>query len=198
MRRSLLLLSLMTLPVQAGGLYKWVDEKGQMQFSDKPPLPQNVQKGSMEKLDRRGLLIKKIDPVLTPEQMEAEAKQKEQAEQEQEKRRRDNALLKSYTKPDEVDLLRDRALEVIDGEIKSYVVQRKNIENHIAKINERMGFFQQRKKPVPADLMDERRGEEANLERIKQHIQNKEQEKVAVRSKAADDKNRLMELKGLK
>ena len=51
---------------------------------------------------------------------------------------------------------------------------------------------------TPADLMDERRGEEANLERIKQHIQNKEQEKVAVRSKAADDKNRLMELKGLK
>lgn len=198
MRYSLLWLLLASLPVHAGGLYKWVDEKGQMQFSDKPPLPQNIQKGSMEKLDRRGLLIKKIDPVLTPEQVAAEAKQKELADQELEKRRRDNALLKSYTRPDEVDLLRDRALEVIDGEIKSYVVQRKNIEQHIAKINERMGFFQQRKKPVPADLLDERRGEEENLDRIKEHIQKKEQEKIAVTSKAAEDKKRLMELKGLK
>jgi len=198
MRSQLLWLLLATLPVQAGGLYKWVDEKGQVQYGDKPPQPQDMKRGTMEQLNRRGMVVKKIDPVLSEEQRAAEEKKKEQEEQDAEKRRRDNALLKSYTKPEEVDLLRDRALEVIDGEIKSYVVQRKNIENHIGKINERMNFFHKRKKPVPADLLDERRREEENLQRIKEHIQSKEQEKVTVRSKAADDKNRLMELKGLK
>lgn len=198
MRSQLLWLLLAALPVQAGSLYKWVDEKGQVQYGDKPPQPQDMKKGSMEQLNRRGMVVKKIDPVLSEEQRAAEAQKKAQEEQDAEKRRRDNALLKSYTKPEEVDLLRDRALEVIDGEIKSYVVQRKNIENHIDKINERMNFFQKRKKPVPADLLDERRREEENLLRIKEHIQSKEQEKVSVRSKAADDKNRLMELKGLK
>lgn len=198
MRCALLCLPLLALPLQAAGLYKWIDERGQVQYSDKPPQPQNIQRGSMEKLDRHGLLIRKIDPILTDEQRAAEAQRKAEEEQVAEKRRRDNALLKSYTKPEEVDLLRDRALEVIDGEIKAYVMQRKTIENHIAKLTERMDFFYQRKKPVPADLLDERRREEENLQRIRDHIQSKEQEKTSVRSKAADDKNRLMELKGLR
>ena len=105
LRHSLILLALAATTVQAGGLYKWVDEKGQVQFSDKPPPPQNLQKGSLEQLSKRGIVVKKIDPVLTPEQQAAEAKKKELATLEAEQRRRDNALMKSYTKPEEVDLL---------------------------------------------------------------------------------------------
>ena len=71
MRCALLCLPLLALPLQAAGLYKWIDERGQVQYSDKPPQPQNIQRGSMEKLDRHGLLIRKIDPILTDEQRRA-------------------------------------------------------------------------------------------------------------------------------
>ena len=186
----------MTTTAHAGGLYKWVDEKGQVQFSDKPPPPQNLQKGSLEQLSKRGIVVKKIDPVLTPEQQAAEAKKKEQETQEAEQRRRDNALIKSYTKPEEVDLLRDRALEVLDGEIKSFGLQRKSAENHLARTNERIASFEQRKKPVPPDLLDERKRGMDEVQRINDYIKTKEQEKVTVRNKAAEDKKRLIELKG--
>lgn len=196
LRHSLILLALAATTVQAGGLYKWVDEKGQVQFSDKPPPPQNLQKGSLEQLSKRGIVVKKIDPVLTPEQQAAEAKKKELATLEAEQRRRDNALMKSYTKPEEVDLLRDRALEVLDGEIKSFGLQRKTAESHLARTNERIAFFQQRNKPVPPDLLDERKRGTEEVKRISDYITLKEQEKINVRNKAAEDKKRLIELKG--
>lgn len=195
LRYGLMLLAL-TTTVQAGGLYKWVDEKGQVQFSDKPPPPQNLQKGSLEQLSKRGIVVKKIDPVLTPEQAAAAAKQKEVETQEAEQRRRDNALVKSYTKPEEVDLLRDRALEVLDGEIKSFTLQRKTADSHLTRVNERIASFEQRKKPVPPDLLEEKQRGIEEVQRIDSYLKGKEQEKVAIRTKAADDKKRLIELKG--
>lgn len=195
LRYGLILLAL-TTTVQAGGLYKWVDEKGQVQFSDKPPPPQNLQKGSLEQLSKRGIVVKKIDPVLTPEQAAAAAKQKEVETQEAEQRRRDNALVKSYTKPEEVDLLRDRALEVLDGEIKSFTLQRKTADSHLKRVNERIASFEQRKKPVPPDLLEEKQRGIEEVQRIDSYLKGKEQEKVAIRTKAADDKKRLIELKG--
>ena len=196
LRHSLILLALAATTVQAGGLYKWVDEKGQVQFSDKPPPPQNLQKGSLEQLSKRGIVVKKIDPVLTPEQQAAEAKKKELATLEAEQRRRDNALMKSYTKPEEVDLLRDRALEVLDGAIKSLRLPRKTAESHLTRTNEPIAFFQQRNKPDPPDLLDERKRGTEEVKRISDYITLKEQEKINVRNKAAEDKKRLIELKG--
>jgi hypothetical protein len=186
----------LTTTVQAGGLYKWVDEKGQVQFSDKPPPPQNLQKGSLEQLSKRGIVVKKIDPVLTAEQQAAEAKKKELETQEADQRRRDNALIKSYTKPEEVDLLRDRSLEVLDGEIKSFTLQRKTADTHLARVNERIASFEQRKKPVPPDLLDEKKRGIEEVQRIDSYLKSKEQEKITVRAKAAEDKKRLIELKG--
>lgn len=195
LRYGLILLA-MTTTAHAGGLYKWVDEKGQVQFSDKPPPPQNLQKGSLEQLSKRGIVVKKIDPLLTPEQQAAEAKKKELETQEAEQRRRDNALMKSYTKPEEVDLLRDRALEVLDGEIKSFTLQRKTADTHLARVNERIASFEQRKKPVPPDLLEEKQRGIEEVQRIDSYLKSKEQEKVAIRTKATEDKKRLIELKG--
>lgn len=195
LRYGLMLLAL-TTTAQAGGLYKWVDEKGQVQFSDKPPPPQNLQKGSLEQLSKRGIVVKKIDPLLTPEQQAAETKKKELETQEAEQRRRDNALMKSYTKPEEVDLLRDRALEVLDGEIKSFTLQRKTADSHLARVNERIASFEQRKKPVPPDLLEEKQRGIEEVQRIDSYLKGKEQEKVAIRTKATEDKKRLIELKG--
>lgn len=195
LRYGLILLA-MTTTAHAGGLYKWVDEKGQVQFSDKPPPPQNLQKGSLEQLSKRGIVVKKIDPLLTPEQQAAEAKKKELETQEAEQRRRDNALMKSYTKPEEVDLLRDRALEVLDGEIKSFTLQRKTADTHLARVNERIASFEQRKKPVPPDLLEEKQRGIEEVQRIDSYLKSKELEKVAIRTKATEDKKRLIELKG--
>lgn len=195
LRYGLILLA-MTTTAHAGGLYKWVDEKGQVQFSDKPPPPQNLQKGSLEQLSKRGMVVKKIDPLLTPEQQAAEAKKKELETQEAEQRRRDNALIKSYTKPEEVDLLRDRALEVLDGEIKSFTLQRKTADTHLARVNERIASFEQRKKPVPPDLLEEKQRGIEEVQRIDSYLKSKELEKVAIRTKATEDKKRLIELKG--
>lgn len=102
-------------------LYKWVDEHGEVHYSDKVP-PEAVNKGNVE-LNKQAVPIKKTDPALTPEQLKAKAAEDERqrvlAKQQEEVARRDRALLASYTSENEIDLARTRALQTIDNVMQS-------------------------------------------------------------------------------
>ncbi len=102
-------------------LYKWVDDKGVVHYSDSVP-PEAVNKGSVE-LNKQGVQVKKVDPAPTPEQLKAKAAEDERqralAKQQEEVARRDRALLASYTSENEIDLARARAMQTIDNVMRS-------------------------------------------------------------------------------
>ncbi len=102
-------------------MYKWVDEKGVVHYTDKLP-PEAVDKASVE-LNKQGVPIKKTDKALTPEQrraLEQEAENKKQtARQQEEVARRDRALLSSYSNEAEIDLARNRSLQTINNVVQS-------------------------------------------------------------------------------
>jgi hypothetical protein len=104
-----------------GALYKWVDEHGEVHYTDKMP-PEAVNKGNVE-LNKQAVPIKKTDPALTPEQLKAKAAEEERqrvlSKQQEEVARRDRALLASYTSENEIDLARTRALQTIDNVMQS-------------------------------------------------------------------------------
>jgi hypothetical protein len=104
-----------------GALYKWVDEHGEVHYSDKVP-PEAVNKGNVE-LNKQAVPIKKTEPAPTPEQLKAKAAEDERqrvlAKQQEEVARRDRALLASYTSENEIDLARTRALQTIDNVMQS-------------------------------------------------------------------------------
>ncbi|QDQ27226.1 DUF4124 domain-containing protein [Chitinimonas arctica] len=197
---SLIVLLLTTpLAAQAGErLYKWVDENGKLQYSDKPPM-QQTQKGVSE-LNKQGLTIRQTEGLLTPEQRiarEAElAKQREEAKTALDARRRDKALINSFTKTSEIDAIRDRNIEQLAAGIQSD-------QQRIEAINKRLAVYQRQvdkltlaKRPISDDLkanIAERTGE---LAKINEHMQQQQQNIEQVRARAEADKKRLIELRG--
>ena len=103
-------------PTARAATYKWVDDQGNVHYSDKMP-PEAVNKGSIE-LNKQGVAIKKNDPALTPEQRRAREVEEERTRQaakiRDEIQRRDRALLQTFTTEGEIDLSKKRALRTID------------------------------------------------------------------------------------
>jgi hypothetical protein len=109
-------------------MYKWVDDKGVVHYTDTLP-PDAVDKGNVE-LNKQGVAIGKTDPNATPEQRrarEAEIERaKQEAKDEQEKARLDRALLDSYTSEQDIELAKSRALKTIEQSVESaraYIAQ---------------------------------------------------------------------------
>ena len=111
-----------------GTTYKWVDEKGIVHYADKMPV-EAVNRSHVE-LDKQGLRVRKTDAALTPEQLRARAaeaeRQKQAARDRVEADRRDAALVATYSREEDIDLARSRALGTLDSQIQSariYVAQ---------------------------------------------------------------------------
>ncbi|MBB5017998.1 hypothetical protein HNQ59_001283 [Chitinivorax tropicus] len=186
-----ILFALVASVASAGNTYKWVDENGKVHYSDQPPLPQDT-KSKPAELNRGGVVVR--NPERQKAEQEAKVSQQSEEQRLKEQRRRDNALLKTYTKPEEVDLVRDRALEGIDAEIKASQLGRKAVEERLSKKAKQVANLKGRNKPIPQDLQDDIQHDQDEMKRIDDLVKTREQDKIVVRQKSEADKARLIEL----
>lgn len=125
-----LLLTISPIPASATGLYKWVDENGQVRYSDRLP-PAQVKQGHQQ-LNSQGIVVDSQRRALTEEEKEAERKAKIEEEKRQEaedkrlaeearlaaiQREKDKVLLLTFSSEGELtEVFKDRA-EVVDSVI---------------------------------------------------------------------------------
>lgn len=200
--RVCLLACLLALPatgLASKQLYRWVDSQGKVHYGDTLP-PEYARQGNAE-LTKSGRVVKETPPALTPEQIrarqEAEARDREAKRKAEEERRRDKALLASYTTLEELDLAERRNLEAMDVQIKSYELRIKSVEGRLAGLKRQEAGFAARKRPVPADLTEDIRRAEEEIQRLNAQVAQAHQEKEAIRARFAVDRKRYRELKGL-
>lgn len=188
----------LSLPAQAT-LYKWVDEKGKVHYGDTIP-PEYAKRGNAQ-LNKSGQVVKKISPALTPEQLkardEAEVKEKADKEAAAEQQRRDKALLATYTTVKEIDLALQRHLGQMDVQIKSNQLRIKSVQARYDGLKKQEAGFEQRKKPVPPDVVSDIKKTEHEFGHFRQNIAKLEKEKEGMRNRFSTDKARFRELKGL-
>jgi hypothetical protein len=187
-----------TLAVQARAtIYKWVDEKGVVHYTDKMP-PEAVNKGSTV-LDKQARPLKKIDPALTPEQQRArdaeEEQRRQQAKISEEIARRDRALMSSFTTEAEIDLARARALGTIDAQLEA-------AQNFSATLRKRKDEIDKKKsslgdKPVPVAIEREAEATDTELAKQKRLIEQKQAERTAIVGRYDADKARWRELRAI-
>ena len=128
-------------------IIKWVDEKGVTHYSDGIP-PQYSGRDNAE-INTQGVVIKRNKPITQQGDMVDEelANQKSQ-----EQKRYDRSLLASYTTAQEIDLARDRHLQMDEISIQG-LQQRKDSETkRLAASKKLVEGFIQRKKPIPPKL----------------------------------------------
>lgn len=177
-------------------LYKWVDDKGRIQYSDKPP--PDVGKGGVE-MSNRGVVKKKLDGGLTPEEkkaQEAEAARRHAEQQEAvAQRRADHALLQSFTSAAEIDMKRDRELQALDAMIGNLKSQERSLVERWTEDKRRADDHAKRSKPLPDGLKQDLARSEGEVKTVREEIQRRQQESSEVKSKYDGLKKRFNELR---
>jgi len=108
----------------AAALYKWIDEDGQVRYSDRLPAKQVRKKH--QQLNSQGVVLTTTEAAKTEEEIAtaAEAKRKaeeqaaEQARLDEIQYKKDQVLLLTFSSEKEMALARDDRLEVIDSVIR--------------------------------------------------------------------------------
>jgi hypothetical protein len=112
------------MPASAAKLYKWVDEDGNVRYSDRLP-PQQKSK-EHQQLNSQGIVLNSTEAAKPPEEVaaEAEAKGKLEAEQLEAARikaaqdQEDLVLTMTFASEAEIEQARDNRIEAIDAVIR--------------------------------------------------------------------------------
>lgn len=123
---------------QAGVLYKWVDDEGNVRYTDHPPT-----KKAHQTLNAQGVIIKSTAAPKTEEELAREKKAHDLAQEQLEKEKKlkqaratkDRVLLLTFSSEEELNLVRDNRIEVIESVLRL-------IDNSIATTQERLTLLE--------------------------------------------------------
>ena len=119
-----LILPGMASTAEAGSLYKWIDENGEVRYTDR--MPPSASKRQQQTLNDQGIVINTKEAAKSSEELAAI----KQAEKERDKRlraeerhneaqrKKDQALLLTFSSEAELELAKDERIEVLDSIIQ--------------------------------------------------------------------------------
>ena len=166
-------------------ILKWVDKQGVTHYGDRPPSFEES-KSNIE-MNKQGMVTKKNAPA----EQKIEVKDLQQQQQE----RKDKILLASYTNDNEIDLARDRSLEMNKAAMVSLALQKEGLTARIARNKVTIDGFKTRNKPLPANLDKEFKDAVTQSDRIDKQIADRKLEMEQNRKNYAEDKARYLILK---
>lgn len=171
---------LAAVPAQAAKLYKWVDENGNVHYSDKVPPEQAKQ--AREELNEQGVTVQQVERALTAEELAArKAEEKaaaESAAQIAEQRERDRTLLDSYASEDDITRSYQQRVDLLDQTIEARKVEIGLREKNLADLVARAADTERSGRAVPEVLQTMIRDERKEIERQRADITRREGERV--------------------
>jgi hypothetical protein len=190
--------TLAALPAEAK-MYRWVDEEGNVHYSDKVP-PTEVKKARTQ-LNERGIEVRQVEAAKTPEELardqELKKMRKEQQRLIEKQKAEDRVLLATFRSEDDIIMARD-------GKIAAVGVMIQILRNNIKNAKSRLADLQM----VAAD--QERSGKKVSQKTLAQieerrnqikesyaSILQREQEQEEIRNKFQYDVERFRTLKNL-
>lgn len=189
-----LLLSIVT--AAQAEIYKWKDAQGVTHYGDTMP-PQAAGRATTE-LSKKGMILKQTPAALTPEQRSNnEAAQSREAKEQQtlnDQKRRDSALLNTYTSPAEIDLARDRNLELSKLVITGTNARIAPLMEKQAKIMQQAGGKVPGKGPLAMEYAENAK----HISELQTILTQKNNEMSEIRTRFDADKARYIELTGKK
>ncbi len=199
---SVLLPCSTALPVAAASLYKWIDENGQIRYSDR--LPASQAKKKHQQLDGRGFVVSTTEDARSEEDLAAEAEAKRVAEDQAKKDaaakaiqdQKDQVLLLTYSSEEEMNLAHADRVEVLDSVIR---LINKSIESTQGKLDELEARaetrFTSKGKDVPGGLAQKIEHFARKIENRNAQLQLKQDEKAKINQQHEMDIARFRLLK---
>lgn len=174
-----------TSAVADGKIIKWVDEKGITHYGDKMPAQESGRKNTV--LNHQGVVLKENDPsknTINPDDPVVIEQQ-----------RRDHALLASYNSESEIDLARDRNLQIDELAIQSLMLRKESAKKKLESNQKIAENFKQRKKPMPVELTQDLTENRAEISKVDNLILQRKQSMQETRKRFDGEKQRYVELR---
>ncbi|MBI5785307.1 MAG: DUF4124 domain-containing protein [Rhodocyclales bacterium] len=191
------MLVLSAIPASAR-IYCCTDGNGRRVCGD--ILPVQCQTRAYNEFNPQGVLKKKYDAPLTPEQRvqrDAELAKKKAAEHAAaEQARRDKAMLASYNSVADIDAKRARTVTGAQADIKTAEERLEAVQLRLEKLRKSVERYNNEKKPVPESLQANLRDSEADMVMRQKTLELKKQELVTIQQHFDHDRQRFMELTG--
>ncbi len=184
-------------PAQAA-TYRWVDQNGKVQYGDVMPPTQSGQGHS--ELDKQGRVIKEIQRTrLTPEERqrraEMAARQAEEQRRQLELRRRDISLLATYASENEIELARNRAIELENLNIRGLQTRMDAAAAKLSTANAQLNRARAAAQRAPATYVQMRNEAQRELAQISEQLRLRNQAIDDIQTRFDDDAKRYRELK---
>jgi hypothetical protein len=194
---ALLLLLAATTAGAAGEFYCCPDPaSGRRVCGD--TLPEQCRGRAYRVLDSGGNIIKEVGPPLSPEQkveLATENRRKKQLEEAaRELRRRDQALLDTYSTPQDIDLAQSKAEADVNLAMQDTQARIDAAHNKRKKFEAEAEFYQ--KKSMPSDLEKELRALAHEIKVQQELLDVKKHDLDAIKGKYDADRKRYFELTG--
>jgi hypothetical protein len=166
-------------------IVKWVDSKGVTHYGDKLPAQEAGRKNA--EMNAQGMVLKQNNLPAT----KADAADQMKVESE----RKDKILLASYTKAEEIDLARDRNLQMDLAAVQSLEQQKISAEARTARNSKTAEGFKARQKPVPPYLVEELKLSKSESAGIDKQLTQRKLAMEATKKRYAEEKSRFIALK---
>jgi hypothetical protein len=187
---------------QQGKLYRWVDDKGEVHYSDSVPPDQASRDRTV--MNNQGLKVGFEQGEITPEERAEIERKKAAFEEEQrakaEVQRRDRMLLETYLTVADIEELRDRRLELLESQIKVTEAYLGNLRKKLEALQNEASSF----KPyagaanapdIPENLAAEIAHTTSSIKNYEQTLERTRTDQHALRASFDDDIARFKQLK---
>ena len=166
-------------------IVKWKDDKGVTHYGDRIPPQYSNRENSI--INRQGVTVKHNKPISDQEQA------LDLAKLEQDKK--DKALLGAFTNANEIDLARDRNIQLDLITLENLNQEKINNQKQLTENQKLADGFTKRKKPIPDDLNTDISKNQAEIGKIDQRINERKQIIENTRKRFDEDKKRYLTLK---
>lgn len=171
MRNFVVIAALVTLSISAHArdeqkVYKWVDADGNVYYGDSVP-PEFAERPK-QVLNDHGVTVQQLEGKKTAEQLEQERIENERRVAQELQMRADRALLATYLSVEEIEMHRDRRVELFQAQSRVTELYLKNLERRLDALRSEASRYQPYSEDPDAPMIDD--GLAADLRKTKDTI----------------------------
>ena len=180
--------------------YSWVDDEGVKHYGDS--VPAQYADKPKEVLNEQGILVMQLEGKKTEEQLAAEAAEAELELQRDLQHRADQALLATYISVAEIEMHRDRRVELFKAQARVTELYLRNLSRRLTQLKEEAGRYKPYNSDPSAKTIDpsltEEIGEtETSIVRHKNNLKKFRDEENRIIDRFEGDIQRFMIIKGI-
>lgn len=182
------------------GTYKWESEDGVPSYGDSVP-PEAADK-EKQVLNEAGITVDVLRGKKSDEEIAEERRLAALAEEREKQRRADQALLATYLSVEEIEMHRDRRVELFQAQARVTELYLRNLDRRLQLLEGEASAYRPYSEDPEAemidpDLLDDLNETKDTIKRHQQNLKRYERNEQEMNDRFARDINRFRQLKGL-